>query len=431
MGPPMTTDVLADLTARGLIQDQTDPGALAARLAEGPITLYCGFDPTADSLHLGNLVPLLLLRRFQDRGHRPIALAGGATGMIGDPSGRSDERNLLDPATLAANTEAIKAQLARFVDFDAGDRSAVLVDNREWTDGLTLLDFLRDVGKHVTVNQMLAKESVRSRLEGEAGISYTEFSYMLLQAHDYRWLHQHRGCELQVGGSDQWGNITAGIDLIRRTAGATVHGLTVPLVTRADGSKFGKSQSGNVWLDGRRTSPYQCFQYLVQIDDRDVEGLLLRLTLLPVGEVAAIVAEHATAPERRLAQRALARAVTTLVHGDEAARGAEDAAALLFASDVAQASSEAWATLAAEVPTTDVTVGEAEAGLEVVDLLVRTGLARSRSDARRTLEQGGFTIGGEGVGIDTAPVALDVFAHRQYLLLRRGKANHHLVVVRG
>ena len=359
-------DLISDLEARGLIHDATDRAALRARLAEGPIGIYCGFDPTADSLHAGHLLGQLTLRRFQQAGHRPYPLAGGATGMVGDPSGRSEERNLLDPETLRANTAAIKVQLAQFLAFD-GDAAAVLVDNRDWTEGVSLLDFLRDVGKHVTVNQMMAKDSVRNRLEGETGISYTEFSYMLLQAHDYWWLHTNHGCGLQVGGSDQWGNITAGIDLIRRKEQATVHGLTVPLMTRADGAKFGKSQDGSVWLDPARTSPYQFFQYLVQMDDRDAERFLLQLTLLPVDRCAEIVAEHQQAPERRLAQRELARALTTLVHGEAATRGAEQASAALFGGPVDDLDEQGFEVLAGEVPTLELEAGELAGGLDLVD----------------------------------------------------------------
>ncbi len=423
--------LLDDLEARGLVQDSTDRDALGARLAEGPITLYCGFDPSASSLHLGNLIPLLLLRRFQDAGHRPIALAGGATGMVGDPSGRSDERNLLDEETLRANTDAIKPQLARFVDFDAGDRSARLVDNLDWTGEVGLLDFLRDVGKHATVNQMLAKESVRSRLEGEAGISYTEFSYMLLQANDYWWLHEEHGCELQVGGSDQWGNITAGIDLIRRRSMAAVHGFTVPLLTRADGAKFGKSQEGSIWLDPGLTSPYRIYQYLVQADDRDVEALLLRLTLLPLQEIEALVAEHEQAPERRTAQRALARAVTELVHGPGAVAGAEQASAALFGGPLEDLDDAGYDALAAEVPLTEVDASEVEAGLDVVDLLCRTGLASSKSEARRVLSQGGVSVAGRVVGDDPPPVQRVDFTASGHLLVRRGKSTWNLVRIRG
>jgi tyrosyl-tRNA synthetase len=314
--------IIDDLLARRLIQDHTDLDALRERLERGPMTLYVGFDPTAESLHIGNLVPLLLLRRFQLAGHLPIALAGGATGMIGDPGGRSEERNLLDGETLDRNTRAIKAQLSAFLDFEPGPCQARLVDNRDWTAPMGVLDFLRDVGKHVTVNYMLAKESVRSRVASEHGISFTEFSYMLLQAHDYAWLNEQTNCELQAGGSDQWGNITAGIDLVRRRTGASVHGLTVPLVTRSDGEKFGKSVDGALWLDPERTSPYALYQYFVNLADDDVERYLLQLTLVPVEEARRVAAEHAQAPERRAGQQRLAWEMTALILG-RATRGAQ------------------------------------------------------------------------------------------------------------
>ncbi|MDH3755469.1 MAG: tyrosine--tRNA ligase, partial [Acidimicrobiia bacterium] len=308
--------ILDDLDARGLVHDTTDRESLAAALAS-PVALYHGIDPTADSLHVGNFVGVLVLRRFQDAGHRPLVLVGGATGMVGDPSGRSDERSLLDEQTLAANVAAIRGQLERFLDFSRAD----LVDNHEWTAPLTLIEFLRDVGKHATVNQMIAKDSVRSRMESEQGISFTEFSYMLLQANDYQWLHEHRDVSLQIGGSDQWGNITAGIDLIRRRSGGTAHGLTWPLVTRSDGTKFGKSAGENIWLSAERTSPYRFFQYWMQTDDRDIERFLLQLTLLPVSEVAEIVATHERSPDLRSAQRRLAEELTMLVHGQAATAG--------------------------------------------------------------------------------------------------------------
>ena len=313
-------DLLADLDARGLIHDSTDRERLAARLASGPITLYHGIDPSADSLHTGNLIGLMMLRRFQLAGHRPIALAGGATGMIGDPGGRSEERNLLDEDTLRANVAAIKAQIARVLG-DEGEWQ--LVDNYEWTRDVPLLAFLRDVGKHVTVNQMMARESVRARLESEHGISFTEFSYMLLQANDYWWLHEHEGCELQIGGSDQWGNILSGVDLIRRRSGVAVHALCWPLLTAADGTKLGKTTGARIWLDPDRTSPFELFQHFVQTDDRQVRQLLLWLTLLPVEEIDEVVRRHEQAPQHREAQRLLAREVVTLVHGPDAAAGAE------------------------------------------------------------------------------------------------------------
>jgi tyrosyl-tRNA synthetase len=411
-------DLLDDLDARGLLHDTTDRAALAARLEEGPITVYYGCDPTAPSLHHGNLIGLVMLRRFQEAGHLPIALAGGATGMIGDPGGRSEERNLLDLDTLAANVASIKAQIDRIL---GGDGPWELVDNMAWTGELRLLDFLRDVGKHVTVNQMVARESVRSRMEGEHGISYTEFSYMLLQANDYSWLHQHKGCELQIGGSDQWGNILSGVDLIRRQHGAVAHGLCWPLLTASDGSKLGKTTGARVWLDPGRTTPYAFYQHWMQTDDDDLRRMLAQFTLLPVPEVDAIVAAHAEAPAQRLGQRTLATAVTELVHGTEAATAAEQAAAILFGGDPREATPAALATVALEVPTARLEEGErVEDGVDLVPVLVRTGLASSQGDARRQLEQRGIAVN----GLKAEPGRLldqDDLLHGRWVLLRKGK----------
>jgi tyrosyl-tRNA synthetase len=420
-------DLLADLRARGLIHDSTDLEALATRLAAGPIGVYVGFDPTADSLHVGHLLGQLALRRFQLAGHRPFPLAGGATGVVGDPGGRSEERNLLDRETLERNLAGIKPQLERLLDFDAGDRSATLVDNATWTSDMTLLSFLRDVGKHVTVNQMLAKESVRARIEGEHGISFTEFSYMLLQANDFRHLHDVYGVDLQMGGSDQWGNITAGIDLIRRTSGATAHGLTWPLLLRSDGQKFGKSTGNAVWLSAARTSPYQFRQYWLQTDDADIAERLLRFSLRPVEELEATLAEHRRAPERRIAQRALARELTELVHGRAAADAADAAADVLFGGDPTAASAAAFDVVRDEVPAT--TLRNIELG-DPVELLVATELASSRSDARRLLEQRSTRANGVqlGPGDDLARVPL---LHDRYLLLRKGKHTYHVVEISG
>ena len=411
------TDLLADLEARGLVQDTTDREALAARLAEGPVTLYCGFDPTADSLHAGNLIGLLVLRRFQLAGHRPLALAGGATGMIGDPSGRSDERNLLDEATLAHNLASIKEQMGRFLDFGAGPTQAKLVDNRSWTGDVRLLDFLRDVGKHVTVNQMVAKESVKARMAGDQGISYTEFSYMLIQAHDFLHLWRERGCELQIGGSDQWGNITLGADLIRKASGHA-HALTWPLLLRSDGKKFGKSEAGNVWLAAHRTSPYQFFQYWMQVPDADVERFLLQLTLLPVDEARRVAATHAEAPHQRDGQRRLAREVTTLVHGPDAARDAEAASGILFGGDPRSASPESLAFVAEEAPTAPVHRDRLAAGVPVVDLVVEAGLFKSKGEARRTIN--GIAVNGEKVTEDRVVGTADLL-HDRWILLRKGR----------
>jgi tyrosyl-tRNA synthetase len=418
--------LLDDLEARDLVHDSTDREALAARLAEGPISLYYGCDPTADSLHIGNLIGLLVLRRFQDAGHRPVALAGGATGMVGDPSGRSEERNLLDDETLSANVAAIKAQMSRIVDFDDG--RAALVDNRDWTAGVTLLDFLRDVGKHVTVNQMLARESVKARLASEHGISYTEFSYMLLQAHDYLRLHRDLGVELQIGGSDQWGNIVSGIDLVRRMDGAAVHGLSWPLLTAPDGSKLGKTTGARIWLDPARTSPYQFFQHWMQTDDRQVGEFLGKFTLLPLADVAAVTDEHLAHPERRVGQRRLAVEVTSLVHGRAAAEAAEHAAAVLFGGSPVDAPAEALDVVAAEVPTAPLPAdGELDAGADLVELLVATGLASSKGDGRRAVAQGAVSVNGRKASAEDAVRAGDVL-HGRYVLLRKGKRHYALLV---
>ena len=413
--------ILDDLKARGLIQDHTDEAALRARLSDGPITVYCGFDPTADSLHVGNLVPLLLLRRFQDHGHRPIALAGGATGMIGDPSGRSDERNLLDDETLDRNLEAIKGQLASLLDIGG---VAQIVDNRDWMLNKTALEFLRDVGKLITVNTMLAKESIRARLDGEHGISYTEFSYMLLQANDFVELFDGSGCEMQVGGSDQWGNITAGIDMVRRRFSKPAYGLTVPLITRADGAKFGKSAEGAVYLSPTKTLPYEFHQYFLRTDDRDAERFLLQLTLLSVEDVGVIMGTHNAAPEQRHAQSALADAVTELIHGPAEVRKARLAAGALFGGGDLDA--EGLDALRGIVAETSVEGSLATGDDAVVNLLVATGVCSSKGDARRTIEQGGIRVNGGRIGSASDGFS---FIDGRFALVQRGKKQRHLAVV--
>ena len=424
--------MLEELESRGLVQDATDRDLLAQRLGRGSIAVYHGIDPTASSLHLGNLIGVLVLRRFQEAGHRPIALVGGATGMVGDPSGRSQERNLLDADTLAGNVAGIRAQLEGLLDFD-GD--AELVNNYDWTRDLTLIEFLRDTGKHATVNQMAAKHSVRSRMESESGISFTEFAYMLLQAHDFWWLHAHRQCELQIGGSDQWGNITAGVDLIRRRSGAQAHGLTWPLLTRSDGGKFGKTAEGSIWLDQQRTSAYRFHQYLVQVADEDVERMLLQFTLLPVDEIADLADAHRRDPGRREAQRTLADEVTSLVHGPAAAAAAREAGRILFGAPVDGMDEAAFAALAGEVPTSTVSLAAAEGfdvasnTFDLVELLASTGLAASKGDARRGLSEGSVYVNNQRVSGEAPTVAADRLLHGRYLLIRRGKRRHHLVRV--
>jgi tyrosyl-tRNA synthetase len=411
-------DLLADLEARGLVQDSTDRDALRARIKAGPVGLYYGCDPSADSLQVGNLIGLLVLRRFADAGHRPVALAGGATGMIGDPGGKSKERNLLDAVTLAANTERIAAQLERI-------SRVPLVNNLGWTAGLTLLDFLRDVGKFANVNQMIARESVRARLESETGISFTEFTYQLLQGNDYLHLSRESGVELQIGGSDQWGNLLAGVDLIRKADGRHAHAFTWPLLLRSDGKKFGKSEDGALWLAADRTSPYQFFQYWMNVTDADIERFLLQLTLLPVDECRAIAAEHEQAPFKRAGQRRLASEVTTLVHGQEATAAAEEASAILFGGSPAGASARALEFLGTEVPASPFTDG-----VSLAAALAATPLASSLSDARRTISQGAASVNGEPVREDRPLTDADLL-HGRWLLLRKGKKNYHMLDAAG
>ena len=417
---------LTDLVERGLLQDSTDRGALEARLAGGPTPAYCGFDPTAASLHIGNLQSIMLLRRFQEAGHPPIALVGGATGMIGDPSGRSEERQFLDAEVLDANRAAIGEQLGRFLDIEPGGAGR-LVDNRTWTEDVSVLEFLRDVGKHVTVNTMLAKESVKGRIARESGISFTEFSYMLLQANDFLELHLRHGCDLQVAGSDQWGNITAGIDLVRRRTGDHVHGLTAPLLVRADGTKFGKSEGHNVWLSPLLTSPFALYQHLLNVGDDDVESMLLRLTLVPVEECRSVAAAHLAAPGEREGQRRLAREVTALVHGAEVLPAVEAAGAVLFAgAPIVELDESGLDLLAAELPTSDCAVADV-IGADVLDRFVGAGLARSKGEVRRNPT--GYSVNGTVVA-DRAPELGDPDLLRgRYVLLQRGRKAHHLLRV--
>jgi tyrosyl-tRNA synthetase len=416
--------LLNDLDARGLIHDSTDRAALIERLNQGPIGVYVGFDPTADSLHAGNLLGQVMLRRFQLAGHRPVVLAGGATGMVGDPGGRSEERNLLDRESLNHNVACVKKQLEKILDFD-GPVAARMVDNATWTEPMGTLEFLRDVGKHFTVNQMVAKESVRARMESENGISFTEFSYMLLQANDFRHLCEFENVEMQMGGSDQWGNITAGTDLIRRRLTKSGYGLTWPLLTRSDGQKMGKSVHGALWLDPEKTSPYEFRQYWVQLPDEDVERFLLQLTLRSVDDIASLMDEHRATPEKRLAQRALATDVTTLVHGAAAEQAAAEAAQVLFGGDPTTASAEALAVVAREVPSSEIT--REQLGDQIA-VLVQSGLAASNGEARRTLTQKGFKANGQTLEETKSLLEVDLL-HGRYMLLRKGKTNFHLLTV--
>jgi tyrosyl-tRNA synthetase len=412
-----------DLSWRGLVHQVTDP-ALPRLLDQEPFTLYIGFDPSADSLHVGHLQQLLLLRRAQRDGHRPIALVGGGTGMIGDPSGKSEERNLLDAGTLAGNRQAITAQVQALVDAPGGE--TLVVDNAEWLESVPLIDFLRDVGKLFTVNEMIRKESVRSRLEGrDQGLSFTEFTYQLCQAWDFVQLYQRYRCRLQLGGSDQWGNITEGVELVRRMAGGRAFGLTSPLVTKADGSKFGKTETGTVWLSAERTSPYQFFQFWYRAADAEVGPYLRRFTFLDREAIVELEKATAEAPEKRRAQGVLAREVTSLVHGEQAALAAETASRVLFTPEVVTLDAGTLAGALADAPTTEVTDADLQAG--VVDALVRAGLAPSRGRARQELAQGGVYVNGRRETADRPLGAADAL-HGRYILLRRGKATQHVLV---
>jgi tyrosyl-tRNA synthetase len=424
--------ILEELQWRGLLADCTDAEALARRVKEGPLTLYCGFDPTADSLHVGSIVPLLALRRFQLFGHSPIALAGGATGSIGDPSGKNEERQLLSRDTLAANIAGVKAQLQRLLDFETRTNPALLLDNNQWTELVSYLGFLRDIGKHFSVNQMVAKESVRARMEDrESGISYTEFSYMLLQAFDFFVLCRDHNCELQIGGSDQWGNITAGIDLTRKKLSRTVYGLTLPLITKADGTKFGKTESGTIWLDAKRTSVYRFYQFWIQTDDRDVVRYLKYFTFLSKDEIAALEAQHAQNPGARTAHRALAKAATDLVHGPSATAEAMRASEILFGGELAGIAEGTFNEIVGEVPTKDVEKAQlGGSGKPLVELLVHSGLCTSKGQARKDIEGGGVYVNNIRESNFLRAVATTDLLFGKHLLLRKGKRNYLVVTAK-
>jgi tyrosyl-tRNA synthetase len=421
-----------DLQWRQLVHQVTDPG-LAGQLDRGGLTAYGGFDPSADSLHVGNLVLILMLRRLQQAGHRPVALAGGGTGLVGDPGGKTEERDLADRERTLANVAAIRSQLEGLLDFEGGPGrpAATVVNNVEWLGGLPLLEFLRDIGKHFTVNQMMAKESVRGRLEGrEQGISYAEFSYMLLQAYDFLHLFDDLGCRLQIGGSDQWGNITMGVDLVRRLRGEQVFGLTTPLVVKADGAKFGKTEEGTVWLDQARTSPYAFYQYFVRTPDADV-GLFLRyFTFLERSRIEELDQEVAGRPAGQAAQRALAREVTTLVHGEGEARRAEQAAAALFGGQVAELDEPSLLEVFADAPSSEVARSVLEgAGWPLVDALLTSGLLPSKTQARQGITGGGVYVNDVRELDPDRHLGKADLLYDRYLVLRKGKRDYHLVRV--
>lgn len=423
MGP---VKLLDQLERRGMLEQITNRAALDELLATPGASIYVGFDPTADSLHVGHLLPVLMLARFQHAGHRPIVLVGGATGMIGDPSGRSAERQLLAPEMVAENARVVREQLSRFVSFE-GSNAALVVDNLGWTRPISYLDWLRDIGKHFTVNYMLAKESVKRRLEDrEHGISYTEFSYMLLQAYDFVHLFEHHGCKIQAGGSDQWGNITAGIELIRKLKGGEAFGVTFPLLSTSSGEKFGKSAGNAIWLDSARTSPYQFYQYWIRTDDRDVEFLLKVFTFLELEEIEEIYTQHRSRPEERLAQKRLAIEVTRLVHGEDRLAQAVKASEILFGGEVADLSDRDLLDIFADVPSFSIDAAALDRGLRVVDALVLSGAAKSKGEAGRLIQGGGVYLNNRRVEGPDVCLRRENLASETMFVLRAGKKSYFL-----
>lgn len=421
-------DIFAELDWRGSIHQATDSDHLRRWLAADTRTVYAGFDPTSDGLHVGNFVPLMMLRRFQKAGHRPIVLAGGATGMIGDPSGKSEERKLLSPAQIENNLQGITRELERFLDFKCAE-PAILVNNYEWMKTWDYLLFLRDIGKHFPVSVMLAKDSVKARLEhADSGMSYTEFSYMLLQAYDFVHLQKQYGCQLQVGGSDQWGNITAGIDLGRRLGVGSLYGLTCPLLTRSDGSKMGKTEQGSIWLSAAKTSPYAFYQYWYNIDDQDVGNCLRLLTELPEEEILALDEDRSTDPEQRNSQRRLAETLTEFVHGQAGIDKARRATEVLFGAQISELSDQDLSEIFADVPSQQLGQSElAGEGLNIIDALCRSGLASSKSEARRTINQGGAYVNNRRIDDLEHTLSASDLASETVIVLRSGKKRYALL----
>lgn len=425
----MTENVFDELRWRGLLYDHIE--GVGQLLATQNVTIYNGFDATADSLHVGHMVPLISLARLQRYGHHPIALAGGGTSMIGDPSGKVGERQLLSPAEVEANAEVIKHQLERFLDFEVKSNPARVMNNAHWLLDLNLVEFLRDVGKHFSVNYMISKESVSTRLERESGISFTEFSYMLLQAYDYLYLFDHTGCRLQTGGSDQWGNITAGVELVRRMRGENVYAMVYPLITKADGTKFGKTESGSVWLAPERTSPYRFYQFWWNTDDRDVLLYLKFFTFLERAEIETLEQAVASHPEQRAAQQALARVMTETVHGPTALARAEQATQVLFGGEVTGLSAEEIQDIFADVPSSELAKVKLSGGMNIVDLMADSGMTKSKGEARRLIADGGAYLNNQRVGSPEELVEAQDLLEGRYLVLRKGRKNYHLVKVVG
>jgi len=422
-------DIIQELSWRGLIHQTTNPETIADWLKEKPRTVYVGFDPTADSLHVGHLVALMNLRRFQQFGHRPIALAGGATGMIGDPSGKSEERNLLSKEQIENNIQCVAQQFRKFLRFDDSPTGAILANNADWFSQLLYIDFLRDVGKHFPVSMMLAKDSVRLRLENtESGLSFTEFSYMLMQSYDFVHLYKTYNCEMQLGGSDQWGNITMGCEFARRIGvRGQLQGLTSPLLTKSDGGKMGKTESGTLWLDPNRTPPYQFYQYWINLDDADVEKTLKIFTDLPQQTIADVMSEHQTDPGRRTAQRTLADELTRLVHGESGLSTAKKATDIFFGGEISALDDASLGAIFADVPSKELPKQRIMDGLSLIDALVESGLSPSKSDARRTIQQGGAYINNRPMSDVNAVLTGDHLASESVMVLRAGKKKYALL----
>lgn len=424
----MNPDAFEELKWRGMVYDYVE--GVQELLAREKVTIYNGFDATADSLHIGHMVPLIALARLQRYGHHPIALAGGGTTMVGDPSGKATERKLLSREEIEANVDAIKGQLAHFLDFDVKANPARVMNNADWLLELKLVTFLRDIGKHFTINTMINKESVKTRLEREDGLSFTEFSYMLMQSYDFLHLYEEVGCKLQTGGSDQWGNITTGVELVRRVKGATVYGMVYPLITKSDGSKFGKTESGSVWLSAERTSPYRFHQFWLNTDDRDVIPYLKYFTFLTQPEIQELEQALAERPEQREAQRRLAREMTLLVHDTTALGKAEQAAQVLFGGALDGLTGAEIEDIFADVPSSMLTIDKLSGeGMNVIDLLVETGLTQSKGEARRAIAEGGVNLNNQRVSDAARNVTIMDLLEGRFLVIRRGRKNYHLVKI--
>ena len=423
---------IEELRWRGMIQDIM-PGT-EEQLNKEMTSAYIGFDPTADSLHIGSLVPILLLVHLQKAGHKPYALVGGATGMVGDPSGKSEERNLLSEEVLNHNLNCVKKQLEKFLNFDASKPNAAeMVNNYDWFKDLSFLHFIRDVGKHITVNYMMAKDSVKKRLEGETGMSFTEFTYQLVQGYDFYWLYKHKNCKLQMGGSDQWGNIVTGTELIRRKGGGEAFAFTCPLITKADGGKFGKTEKGNVWLDAKKTSPYQFYQFWLNASDEDAKKWIKIFTLLPKEEIESLLTEHDTAPHQRALQKKLAQEVTTFVHSQEDYEFAIKASEILFSNDTAEIlkslSEEQLLQVMEGVPTVEINKQQLAEGYDLVSLLADTQIFSSKGEARKMWQGGGIGINKLKVGSEKLVVDTHDLLQNKYILIQKGKKNYYLAKV--